>query len=53
MVNTYKQTDDTYYYWVHSKAKSKLKKNSGITFRANNTSKEEDSARGRQSDQWE
>ena len=53
MVNTYKQTDDTYYYWVQSKAKEKLKKNSGITFRANNTSKEEDSARGRQSDQWE
>jgi hypothetical protein len=50
---TYKSTDDTYYYVVTEKAKDKLKKASGLTFRAINTSKEEDYAKTIQEGQWE
>ena len=56
MANTTKQTDnnlDNYYYYVGDNAKTKLKKASGITFRAINTNKESDWAHALQSDQWE
>ena len=53
MANTYKTTKGTYGYSVSDTAKDKLQKASGLTFRAINTTYEENSAKNRQNGQWE